>query len=120
MIKQNGLVVLVKMPHGHYLPGGGVDPGETAVEALTRELREELGFTLLSARFFAAAEQYHWSPHYQRHHRNIGQFFEVEARAPESPPTIPDHVLSALDAGHALGAVVPEFQKFILKRWLGI
>jgi 8-oxo-dGTP pyrophosphatase MutT (NUDIX family) len=31
---------------GWHLPGGGVEPGETAVEAMTREFREETGIVL--------------------------------------------------------------------------
>lgn len=41
----NGRVVLVRhryMP-GLYLPGGGVDPGEAPVDAVVRELEEEIG-----------------------------------------------------------------------------
>ncbi|MFI0900427.1 NUDIX hydrolase [Streptomyces sp. NPDC020983] len=37
-----------------HLPGGGVDPGEQPVEALTRELHEETGLPLTRARLLDA------------------------------------------------------------------
>ncbi|MFD6045090.1 NUDIX domain-containing protein [Streptomyces koyangensis] len=40
-------------PDIFYLPGGKPDPGETAEEALHRELAEELGITLRHHRFLA-------------------------------------------------------------------
>lgn len=53
----DGSVLLCKMPgdRGVYpgqwaLPGGGVEPGERLEEALRREIREELGVELNSAR----------------------------------------------------------------------
>jgi 8-oxo-dGTP pyrophosphatase MutT (NUDIX family) len=55
MLLKNSGVVLVKhsyMP-GWYLPGGGVEAGETLAEALAREVAEEAGAALTGpARFF--------------------------------------------------------------------
>lgn len=43
-------IVLVKNPKDNLnLPGGGLDPGESALEALDREIDEELGFVLSEA-----------------------------------------------------------------------
>ncbi|MEU3483042.1 NUDIX hydrolase [Streptomyces sp. NPDC033754] len=44
----------VFMPGLWHMPGGGIDPGEQPVEALSRELREETGLELADARLLDA------------------------------------------------------------------
>ncbi|MFC7343178.1 NUDIX hydrolase [Saccharopolyspora griseoalba] len=47
------LLVRAENQRAYYLPGGKIDPGETEVEALRREVREELGVELREPRSFA-------------------------------------------------------------------
>ena len=44
-----GRIAVNRNPRGLFLPGGGIEAGETPEDALARELREECGRALASA-----------------------------------------------------------------------
>ena len=54
LVVRDGMVLLVKLTYsrGWYLPGGGVDRGESIYAGMVRELREECGIDTLEARLF--------------------------------------------------------------------
>ncbi len=74
-----------------YLPGGHVDPGETAAEALAREFEEECGLRVRVGRFLVANEHVFTQLGKPRHEWNA--VFHVEHAAgswPESVPSLED------------------------------
>jgi 8-oxo-dGTP pyrophosphatase MutT (NUDIX family) len=88
---ETGRIVLVKHTYvrGWQFPGGGVEPGETMLEALARELKEEGNIDLLEtpvlhAIYFNKAVS----------HRDHVALFVVNAFRQPAPPR-PDHEILA-------------------------
>jgi len=48
---QLGEIAVARTPLACYLPGGGMDPGETAEQTIQREGKEECGFVLRPLHF---------------------------------------------------------------------
>jgi 8-oxo-dGTP pyrophosphatase MutT (NUDIX family) len=91
VIDEHGRIFLVKHTYmrGWHLPGGGVEPGESVVEALARELKEEGNIEVLDAP--ALGGVYFHSGVSHRDH--VVLFVVREFRQPAPP--VPDHEIMA-------------------------
>lgn len=99
----DGRVFLVRHSYvpGWYLPGGGVEPGETIAEALDRELMEEGGIALDQP-----ADLFGLYLNRQASHRDHVALFVSRAWRQEKPPKVPN--LEIVDCGFFAVDTLPE------------
>lgn len=91
VIIQDGKIALIKKARGGYkglydLPGGGIEHDETPLEALTRELMEEIGVSIVKAELLdAVSKTFKWDVNdkliQDLHH--IGIIYRVEIESDE-------------------------------------
>ena len=74
------------------LPGGGIDPGEQPLVALAREVMEETGYIIHSARRLGMFHRYTYMPEYDLHAQKLCHIYHARLGPRRGEPT---------EAGHA-------------------
>jgi len=112
----DGLIAVVRLTmERHYLPGGGMEAGETPVQSMIREIAEELAHGAHVGALFAQATQYVASSR-GGHFAVRAHYFEVTLGEPLDGPA--EHELLWLPAPTAAAALVREADRWALDRFL--
>lgn len=75
----------------YQLPGGGIDPGESPISALYREVREETGWSITKPRFLTRYARRTDMPEYGIRAEKICSIFVAHPCRPLSAPSEPEH-----------------------------
>ena len=115
---QNGKIAVVQTQKGLFLPGGGLEPGESDETCILREAAEETGCKARVGKFLCSAETYSV-------HERIGPFHPVQSYYTGSLDDIPGE---PSEPGHRLVWLTPEeyrrnmyleMQKWVLDVFMG-
>ena len=74
------------------LPGGGIDPGESPVAALHREVFEETGWRIAAPRRLGAFRRFTYMPEYDLWAEKVCTIYLARPVRPHGPPSEPGHM----------------------------
>lgn len=123
IVEQEGRIALVRVEKpGHPawldLPGGALDPGETAEQAVVREFGEEAGLKVAPLEAYATADQYFVNTDGEAYD-NLGTFFTLRLDGEDEGLKIEDdHTLVWFDPQAAVGKLRHDAHAWAVAAWL--
>ena len=110
-----GEVAVVRTPRGTFLPGGGIEAGESAEQTIEREAIEECGLVVLPGRTIGTAIQIVHSADEDTCFEKRSTFLEAVSRG-RVPAKERDHELAWLKPAEAVDALSHESHRWAVRR----
>jgi 8-oxo-dGTP diphosphatase len=112
-----GRVAVVRSVDGVFLPGGGVEPGETAEAALRREALEECGFAVRLGPWRTRAVQFAYSASENSYFEKRSTFIECSVEGPDRRLVVPGHEVLWLAGGSAATLLSHSSHGWAIRAW---
>lgn len=99
------------------LPGGGIDPGESPIRALHREVMEETGWRIAAPRRLGAFRRFVFMPDYNIWAEKLCHIYVARPVRHLCAPTEKDHETIVLSASQAVDALGNDGDRQFLARY---
>lgn len=100
------------------LPGGGIDPGESPLQALYREVREEIGWSISHPRRLGAFRRFVFMPEYDMWAEKICHVYVARPTRQICEPIEQSHETVVLDASDAIAALGNEGDRMFMEHYV--
>jgi 8-oxo-dGTP diphosphatase len=100
------------------LPGGGMDPGESPIRALHREVFEETGWHIGPPRWLTAYRRFAYMPEYDKWAEKVAHVFVARPTLCMGPPSEAGHTALWLDLSEMLDLLSSEGDRSVVARHL--
>lgn len=100
-----GQLLLTYQAAPHYefqLPGGGIDAGESPIQALHREVFEETGWRIAKPRRLGAFRRFVWMPEYEMYAEKLCHIYAATPVLKHGLPTEEGHEAVWMDVSDAI------------------
>ena len=101
------------------LPGGGIDPGESPLQALHREVLEEIGWRIARPRRLGAFRRFVYMPDYDMWAEKLCHVYVAHPVRQITDPVEPDHATLVLSAPEAIAVLGNDGDRMFLSRYDG-
>lgn len=102
------------------LPGGGIDPGESPMQALHREVMEEIGWRIAAPRRLGAFRRFVFMPEYDLWAEKLCTVYVAHPVREIAAPTEPDHVTLVLSASECIENLGNDGDRLMFQRYLAL
>ncbi|MFT6090159.1 NUDIX hydrolase [Sulfitobacter sp.] len=99
------------------LPGGGIDPGESPLQTLHREVMEEIGWSIAYPRRLGAFRRFVYMPEYDLWAEKLCHVYVAHPIRQIADPIEPDHTTVVLSADESLAVLGNDGDRSFLQQY---